>query len=209
MSKKIVVGSFVALALALLPQATYAHVVVKPGEVKPGSFQTFTVGVPNEKGVPTTALKLEIPSELKHITPTVKPGWHIAVEKEGEGETATVKAIVWTGGTIPAGLRDDFTFSAQAPSEPGTLKWKAYQTYESGVVSWDLEENEQPKKADGSPDFSSAGPLSTTKVTAGEANTQNISQQTAARAFYAAVAGVVIALAALFVATRTHAKKTS
>lgn len=201
MNKKIITGSIIAIALALLPQATFAHVVVKPNEVKPGAFQTFTVSVPNEKDASTTALKVEIPAGLKHVTPSVKPGWHITVEKEGEGEEASVKAISWTAGMIPAGLRDDFTFSAQVPAEATTLKWKAYQTYESGTVSWDLEENQQPKTADGRPDFSTAGPLSTTKV-ATESIPANTAEQTANRAFYIALASVLISLGALFLATR-------
>jgi len=204
MSKKIVVGSIIAIAIALLPQATFAHVIVKPNEAKPGAFQTFTVSVPNEKDTPTTALKLEIPAGLQHVTPTVKPGWQVAVEKEGEGETATVKAISWTGGVVPAGLRDDFTFSAQVPSEATTLKWKAYQTYESGIVSWNLEEGQQPKTTDGKPDFSTAGPLSTTKVATESAPPVNQAEQTASRAFYVAVASVLISLCALFLATRKN-----
>src|SRR5690349_12274994 len=201
MNKKIITASIIALLLALLPQATFAHVVVKPNELKPGAFQTFTISVPNEKDTPTTALKLEIPAGLKHVTPTVKPGWHITVEKEGEGEAATIKAISWTGGTISAGLRDDFTFSAQAPTEGTVLKWKAYQSYGSDVVSWNLEENEQPKTADGKPDFSTSGPLSTTKV-AVEASPINPAEQTANRALYIAIAGTLIGIGALFLATR-------
>ena len=38
-----------------------AHVSVRPEEVGIGTFQTFTVGVPNEKDSPTTALRLVIP----------------------------------------------------------------------------------------------------------------------------------------------------
>lgn len=202
MNKKIITGSIIALAVALLPQAAFAHVVVKPNEVKPGAFQTFTISVPNEKSTPTTALKLEVPTGLKHVAPTVKPGWQVAVEKEGEGESATITTISWTGGLVPAGLRDDFTFSAQVPSEATTLKWKAYQTYESGVVSWNLEENQQPKTADGKPDFSTTGPLSTTKVAAESAPINNVAEQTANRAFYLAIASVLISLGALFQATR-------
>lgn len=202
MNKRVVTGSIIALAVALLPQMAFAHVVVKPNEVKPGAFQNFTVSVPNEKDTPTTALKLEIPAGLKHVTPTVKQGWQINVEKEGDGEEATVKAISWSGGLVPAGLRDDFTFSAQVPSESTTLKWKAYQTYTSGTVSWNLEENEQPKTADGKPDFSTSGPLSKTKVAAEATTPISSAEQTANRALYIGVAGALISLVALFLATR-------
>lgn len=196
--------SLVISLAALLPTPALAHVVVKPGEVKSGAFHTFTISVPNEKDTPTIAIKLEIPASLKHVTPTVKPGWQVALEKEDE--TATVKAISWTGGSIPADLRDDFTFSAQVPAQASTLQWKAYQTYETGVVSWNLQENEQPKNAEGKPDFSSAGPFSTTKVVAGPEETVNPAQPTADRALYLAIASVIISLVAVFLATRKSVK---
>jgi len=119
----------ISLLSLLLVSPALAHVVVKPNQVGVGAFQTFTVGVPNEKDVPVTALRLLIPSGLSSVSPTVKPGWKIQVTKS---------EIIWTGGIIPAGERDDFTFSAQVPAEPTTLQWKAYQTYQGGeVVSWD------------------------------------------------------------------------
>ncbi len=136
-----------------------AHVVVKPAEVGVGAYQTFTTSVPNEKDIPVTAMKLTIPAGLKSVTPTVKPGWTIDEVKDGSGEDAVVKEITWSGGTIPAGQRDDFTFSAQAPAKPTSVQWKAYQTYEDGtVVSWD----QAPTKSDD--DSGDKGPYSVTKV---------------------------------------------
>jgi hypothetical protein len=77
-----------------------------------------------------------------------------------------VAEIVWSGGSIPVGQRDDFFFSAKAPAEETTLTWKAYQTYADGnVVSWELTpEQEQPKDEEGNDDFSKFGPASQTKV---------------------------------------------
>jgi uncharacterized protein YcnI len=111
-----------------------AHVTVQPSEVLAGSFQTFTVSVPNEKEMDTTGLRLVLPADLHHVTPSVKAGWTIATKKDGEMSTE----ISWTGGVIPSERRDTFTFSAQAPADEGTVAWKAYQTYADGtVVSWD------------------------------------------------------------------------
>lgn len=143
----------------LQPRQAFAHVVVKPAEVKVGAFQTFNVSVPVEKEIPTVALKVVIPSGLKYITPTVKQGWTINVVKEGEGESAVVKEINWQYGSIPAGQRDDFTFSAQVPEVASELKWKAYQTYADGtVVAWEAEPTDSEEKSD------SSGPYSTTAV---------------------------------------------
>lgn len=145
-------------SLLLLSGTAMAHVVVQPSEVGIGKFQTFTIGVPNEKEIPTVALRIVLPSNLNYVTPTSKAGWNAEVKKTGEGETAKVTEISWSGGVIPEGFREEFSFSAQAPAEKTSLVWKAYQTYEDGtVVAWD-----QPPAEDG--DHESAKPYSETKV---------------------------------------------
>jgi len=163
-----------ALSLIFFPSTALAHVVVKPSEVGLGKFQTFTVGVPNEKENPTIEIRLIIPKGLEDVSPNVKPGWNIEVKKAGvsmkgevlnTGEKApdpeTVTEIIWTGGSIPEGQRDDFLFSAKVPSSETTLKWMAYQTYLDGtVVSWD-KDGESHNEDEAS---SSAGPLSQTKI---------------------------------------------
>jgi uncharacterized protein YcnI len=150
---------------ALTPQA-FAHVVVKPNTVAAAAFQTFTTSVPNEKDNPTIGLRLIIPTGLKSISPNVKPGWTISVKKEGD----VVTEIEWTEGSIPAGQRDDFLFSAQAPAEETTLVWKAFQTYEDGeVVAWDHDAKESThdeKMEDDKPHT----PASKTEVVEGDLN---------------------------------------
>lgn len=159
---RILLPGVLSLVGLLLPSQVSAHVKVSPNQALTGEFMTFTVSVPNEKNVPTVALKLEIPKGLQYVTPTVKPGWTIESEKTGSGEDAVVTSISWTGGNIPVGQRDDFTFSAKLPDSPTELQWKAFQTYEGGlVVSWDLPENETSHHSDSS----NSGPFSTTKVT--------------------------------------------
>jgi uncharacterized protein YcnI len=164
--KRAYVLSYVLLVCSLLSPSLYAHVTVRPSQAGVASFQTFTIGVPVEKSFATIALRLEIPDTLQYVSPNVKPGWKIEIKKAGEGENAKVTELIWTGGTIPAGFRDEFLFSARVPAEEITLSWKAYQTYADGsVVSWDLAPDaEQPKKEDGSSDFSTSGPYSMTKV---------------------------------------------
>jgi uncharacterized protein YcnI len=198
------------LALSFVGVAS-AHVVVKPGEVLTGSFQTFTVGVPVEKGVATSSVKLDIPAGLSYVTPTQKPGWTIEVDKQGEGENTAVKSITWTG-EIGAGYRDDLSFSAKTPDKPVELQWKAHQTYADGsVVEWNLTQDQQPKKADGSPDFSKSGPFSITKVvseTAVDAANKHVhdnahdAQSTAKWALYFGIGGILLGFVAIFLATR-------
>jgi uncharacterized protein YcnI len=211
MLKTIVRGSIVsATALALSAGSVLAHVVVRPAEVGVAAFQTFTVGVPNEKDQATVGLRLVIPEGLNHVSPNVKPGWTIQTKKEASGETdgehsgeEMVTEISWTGGSIPAGMRDDFLFSAQAPAEETSLVWKAYQTYQDGtVVEWDLGKgDEQPKDEEGNPDFSKKGPASLTKVvndleeTKTEVKTESNFDQYTPWVAYGALLVAVIALA--------------
>lgn len=129
--------------------SVFAHVVVKPAEVGAATFQTFTIGVPNEKDNPVVGLRLVIPEGLKYASPTVKAGWRIDIRKSSEQEDARVTEIEWTGGSIPEGQRDDFTFSAQVPTSETIINWKAYQTYQNGdVVSWDQPINDDMSQDD-------------------------------------------------------------
>lgn len=147
-----------ALVISLFPLGASAHVVVKPAEAGVASFQTFTMGVPSEKPLATVGLRLLMPAGLDYVTPTVKPGWKITVKKDNAG---TVTEIDWTGGRIPTGQRDDFTFSAKVPATETVIAWKAYQTYSDGsVVAWDND----PAGEAGATDFSAQGPYSMTKI---------------------------------------------
>ncbi len=160
MFKRIISATAALAAFGLLvPAVAAAHVVVMPAQVDIGAFQTFTTEVPNEKNVAVTQLKVIIPAGLQSVTPTVKPGWQITTEKTGQGDAAVLTSITWSGGLIPAGQRDDFTFSAQAPAQMTELHWKAFQTYQDGsTVAWD----QLPTKTDTESDTS--GPYSVTKV---------------------------------------------
>ena len=91
--------------------------------------------------MPTIAVRLLVPPQISKVTPIVKPGWKITLEKEG----STTVAIKWTGGSIPAGQKDLFQFTALTPSTETTLQWKAYQTYSDGtVISWDQDGSKAP-----------------------------------------------------------------
>lgn len=206
-SKVSTIGLCMGVATLALNSAVSAHVVVRPSEAAAASFQTFTIGVPNEKDIPTTSVKLVIPNGLKYVSPTQKTGWSIDIEKEGANETAAVKSITWSGSSVGVGFRDDFTFSAQVPAQVAELQWKAYQTYSDGtVVSWD-----KASEGSGHEKSSESGPFSVTKVvsnTEESASVQRASQaaadaKTAAnRSLYIGVAGVVLGLLGIFLATR-------
>jgi uncharacterized protein YcnI len=174
MSKVIIAAMFCSLALVIGVNPALAHVSVKPAEVGVGAYQNFAVSVPNERETSTVGVRLVIPEGLESVMPNVKPGWIIETKhpvdadsnSESEDHHEAVTEIVWTGGTVPVGQRDEFVFSAKTPAEETTLTWKAYQTYSDGtVVAWELGKNDvQPKDKDGKADYSKFGPASHTIV---------------------------------------------
>lgn len=201
-SKKVTVLALVVSMLAVSwAEAVSAHVVVKPSDAKTGAYQTFTVSVPTEKNNPTVGVKLDVPEGVSSVTPTLKPGWTIEIDKQGTDDDAVVTAITWTGGEIEVGYRDEFTFSAKTPDQPTDLQWKAYQTYQDGtVVSWDQQPSAEDKEG------GTTGPFSVTKVAADSdqdkalksADSKAAAAQSAAdRALYVGIGGIILGLIAL------------
>jgi len=191
----------ISIALATIatviavPASASAHVVVRPNEVNVAAYQTFTVSVPNEKENLTTSVRIVIPDGVNNATPTVKPGWEIETKKTGD----KVTEISWTGGAIPVGQRDDFTFSAQAPDKQSTIIWKAYQKYEDGTtVAWDQKPTDKQGDEDGA-----KGPYSATDVvndlkadeSAGSSDDSEESSANVTGAY--ALAGVALAVAVI------------
>src|ERR1700748_844596 len=106
--KKILISATTGLVLAFaLPAAASAHVIVTPKQAGVGEELVFNVSVPNERTVPVTSVRLDIPKGVDEVTPTATPGWNLTTAGSGD----TISAITWTG-TIPVGQREDFSFGA-------------------------------------------------------------------------------------------------
>ena len=213
--KKIaVMGVSVSMLTLGFTSVASAHVVVRPGDAKTGTYQTFTVSVPVERKSPTTEVKLEIPMGVTSVRPTEKPGWAIQIDKHTENGETMVSAITWSGGEVGVDLRDDFTFSAKTPNEPTELQWKAYQTYKDGtVVSWDQESENNEDSED-----ATTGPFSVTKVAADSDqdkalketdNKANEAQQAANKALYIGIGGAVLAVIAIVISLARKPKAPS
>jgi uncharacterized protein YcnI len=122
-----------AMALAVVAVAA-AHVTVNPTEVRPNSFESFTVRVPTEKDEPTVKVRIEFPAALTVSRFQPKPGWKRDIEKDNTGRIA---AATWSGGQVGPDEYEEFVFLARTPKEPGKLVFKAFQTYQSGeTVAW-------------------------------------------------------------------------
>ncbi len=198
-----IIAAIILIAGSVSP--SYAHVTVRPNEVGVGQFITFTMGVPPEKKVPTTEIRLVIPDGLESIRPLVKPGWKIEMKKESDKEDARITEILWTGGAIPSDQKDEFSFSAKAPAKATTLQWKAYQTYSDGtIVAWD----QPPAESETEAKDENKGPYSQTKiiddlVTADTAKPQTAGQS-ADKSFtqYMSLAALALSIISLALAIR-------
>lgn len=111
----------------------WAHVTVSPEEVSPGDFETLTLNVPNEKEIPTTEVRVEVPEGFTVSGVQPVPGWEHEFEEQG----GVTRAIVWSGGEIGAREFQQFLISARTAEEDGEYAWPATQTYQDGsVVEW-------------------------------------------------------------------------
>jgi uncharacterized protein YcnI len=209
--QKAVLGAVGAVVVSmLLSGVAAAHVVVSPAEVQTAAFQTFSVGVPNERDTAVTKLELKVPGDLQFVSPTVHLGWEISIKKSGNGKDAAVTDITWSGGSIPISQRDDFTFSAKVPAKAAELQWKAFQTYEDGtVVSWDQKPSSKDEEGGASGPYSVTDVVSQTEAAASVAQAQKDAAAAKTDAKHTktiAYAGVALALVGIFLATRKSAR---
>lgn len=145
--KHLTLGTLLTAVFLLGAPAAFAHSTVAPANVPTATYQTFTLSVPTEREVPTTNVVLMVPEGLERVTPFVKPGWTITMTKDADGNVTQVE---WSGGSIPAGLKDTFEFTARTPQQTSTLVWKVYQTYAGGErVAWDQAPHEENGAHDG------------------------------------------------------------
>ncbi len=188
--KKYTLGIFVAVFSLSFVSLVSAHSTVSPSQSTTQKYENFTLSVPTEKEVPTVGVRVLIPETLDRVTPFVKSGWTINITKAGE----KVTQIEWTGGTIPAGQKDVFLFTARTPAEDTTLIWKVYQTYQGGeVVAWD----QDPKSAE-----EVSKPYSTTEVKIDSASTVDSRPSRDKYQIAIAWAAIAISLVALWRSSR-------
>ena len=120
----------VALMLATLPTAAFAHAVVHPTRSEPGAYERYVLRVPNERDVPTTRVEIAFPEEVRVVSFAEVPGWELQLLTDS---ASRVTGAVWTG-ELPPGRFVDLPFVAVNPGESARLAWPTDQTYADGVV---------------------------------------------------------------------------
>jgi uncharacterized protein YcnI len=142
----VLVPAVVVLALA---SPASAHVSVSPAEAPAGGFAQLVFSVPDElDSASTTQVQVVFPSDHPIADASVEPvpGWSFQVQKlavtapiktDTGSSTQAVQSVTWTGGTIRPGEFQRFVVSVGLPANPGSLEFKALQTYSDGtVVRW-------------------------------------------------------------------------
>lgn len=142
-------GVAAAVGLAMFAPAAVAHVTAQPGELPAGEFVKVTFRTPNERGVDSTRLSVELPPELDAVKVQPVNGWSYKVTKKklatprkvfGETVSDYVAKVTWSKGSIKVPEFQEFPVSMKLP-EKGTfgkyVVFPALQTYKNGeVVRW-------------------------------------------------------------------------
>jgi uncharacterized protein YcnI len=221
-----ILGVAVVVVLALAPAAG-AHVTLQPEEIPAGGFTRLDVRVPNEReGANTTKVEVQLPPGFLSVSHEPVPGWDTKltmrkldkpVEQFGEKVTEEVGRITFTGdgetGVIGPGQFQDFGLSLAVPEKPGTLTFKALQTYSNGeVVRWigppDSEEPApQVKLAAAEGEAGASEPAAEqTAPAAAQADEDDSGNTLAIIALVVAIAGLLTGLAALWGRTRARGR---
>jgi uncharacterized protein YcnI len=137
LKKSLFNGALLLLASMLFTGIASAHVTVMPKEATQGSYEKFTVRVPNEKEIPTIKVEVRFPLDSVSISRfEPKPGWTYALTKDAEGK---ISGVTWTasGEGLTATEFGDFNMQGKVADQATQINWKAYQTYKDGtVVEW-------------------------------------------------------------------------
>ena len=119
-------------ALLALPGAAGAHIVADPGRAEAGAYQAVVFRVGHGCGeAATTALRIEIPTEMASARPQPKPGWTLEIERR-DGK---VSAVTWRG-DLPADQFDEFAMLFKLPDQPATLYFPTVQSCGADESQW-------------------------------------------------------------------------
>lgn len=135
MKKASVVLLLCVTMMMVFASVVSAHVVVFPKEVTQGSYEKFTVRVPNEQETNTIKVEVKFPAGVTISRVEAKPGWTYEFKKEKDLNTS----VIWTAAEGGIGTTEfaEFNMQGKVADDAAELSWKAYQTYKDGtVVEW-------------------------------------------------------------------------
>ena len=120
----------VAVIAMLAPALTQAHVSITPRESTAGATEKYTVRVPTEGKVTTTAAELEVPEGVVVEVVAMPRGWKHDIKRQGE----RIVGITWTM-DVPPGEFVEFAFVARNPRDKTEIVWTLRQRFADGTVT--------------------------------------------------------------------------
>lgn len=138
-TRTLAAGLLAAGLVIAAPLAASAHVTATPqGDAAAGSYGLVTFAFGHGcKESPTTAISIDMPDGLDSVTPTITPGWQVAVTRaNGDG---LVKNVTYTADQpVQTGLRVAFDLSVKYGKDTAgtTLAFPVVQSCVQGQTDW-------------------------------------------------------------------------
>ena len=124
---------FAASVLAVLllsPASGFAHVSITPRESIHGATERYTVRIPTEGKVATTAAEIEIPEGVIVETLQAPAGWKHEITRKDD----RIVAIRWVA-NVAAGEFIEVGFVARNPRQGTQIVWTLRQRFADGTTS--------------------------------------------------------------------------
>jgi uncharacterized protein YcnI len=128
-SQGIIARAAVVIALLVTAATLHAHVTVWPRQSQAGASERYTVRVPTEGKITTTAVELEVPADVTVTGVLAGSGFTCDARRDGE----RIVAITWTQ-DIKSGEVGEFVFFARNPKAT-QIAWKTRQKFADGSTA--------------------------------------------------------------------------
>jgi len=148
MTRSFATAALCAAVLGISATAAQAHVTLEAPLAAAHSYYKAVLRTPHGcSGLPTIAVRVQIPEGVTAVKPQPKPGWELEIVTQalttpvtdGHGNTTTsrVAEIRWTGGRLLDAHYDEFVMRVRLPNRPGeTVYFPTVQECETGADRW-------------------------------------------------------------------------
>jgi uncharacterized protein YcnI len=122
--------TMVAAAVLFVPAVAHAHVSITPRDSTHGATEKYTVRIPTEGKVATTAAELDVPEGVIVETLQAPAGFSYDVKRKDD----RIVSIVWKADVKP-GEFIEVAFVARNPRQGKEIVWTLRQRFADGTVT--------------------------------------------------------------------------
>lgn len=120
-----------AAAITMLgPPSARAHVSITPRQSTQGATERYTVRIPTEGKIATTAAEIDVPEGVVVETLQAPAGWRHEIKRQED----RIVAIVWHADVLP-GEFIEVGFVARNPRQGDQIVWTLRQRFADGTVT--------------------------------------------------------------------------